>query len=317
MVITAFEGKVLRKQEGYDTAGVRHHRQTTVGVDVKFRNKLQNKHEIGAVNETETAAIFHDIKNVHQKQEAAGGNEKLNVRSYGTGESNTTTLCRACSHGNQTTVLNFTMAPRDERQIVPEKCSKAVEIGETKQTSGDKQKIVRNDRVSVRPVSDKNNHEGHYLNPCGEDDPGEIHSLQHSNEAMVNPTAKRTPPAKYSAKIPPRPPASPVNFALGSWGEGVVGTSDHVLKSRGHVTSRGLDVAVKSSADFYSDFAYVSSYAPPVPPSPKGRQTRDKPHKTENCNCRICADARRRERAAVKIQSHLRGYQVLYSRIHI
>ena len=320
MAITAFEGKILRKQDAHD-AGVRQERTTVatvaVGVDGKFRtNEFQNKNQIGAVYEGKSASVGYDDRNARRLQDTASRDEKLNVRSYGPAENNTTTLYHAGNHGNQTSVLN-NVAPQDVHQIASEKGLKVVKTGERKLKSGDKLEVIPHDRV--RPVSDDNNHGGYYLNPCGENY-GKIHSSQYSTEAMVNPTTRRMPPAKHSAKILPGPPASPVNFALGSWGEGVVGTSDHMLKSRGHVTSRGLDVTVKSSADFYGDFAYVSSYASPIPPSPGGREIeirdREKPHKTESCNCRICGDARRRERAAVKIQSHLRGYQVIYGLIH-
>ena len=316
MAITSFEGKILQQQEAHDT-GARHglHRQRTVGVDGKSRfSKLQNKNEIGAVCRTEAAVIFHEDKNVGQTQDATTGNEKLNVRSYDTAENNTTTLYHARNHGSQTSVLN-NLAPRDVHQTTSEKSSRVPETVGRKQDSRDKLKIASQDHV--RPFSSKHNHEGHYLNPCGENC-GENHSSQYLSEAMVNAPARRMPPSQHSAKIPPRLTAPPANLALGSWGQGVVGTNDHVLKSRGHVTSRGLNVTVKSSADFYNDFAFVSSYASPIPPSPRGREIeiQDKPHKTDSCDCRICSDARRRERAAVKIQSHLRGYQVICGRIH-
>ena len=314
MAITEFEGKILRKQEAHNAGvpqGLQGRTTVAVGVDAKFRtNKIQNKNEIGPVYERKSGSVGYDNRNVRRTQNAASGDENLNVQSYSPAENNTTTLYHAGNHGNQSSVLN-NLAVRDVHQIASEKGLKVVKTGERKQKSGDKLEVIPHNRV--RPVSDKNNHEGHYLNPCG-DNYGEIHNSQYSNEAMVNPTTGRMPHSKLNAKIPPRPPASPVSFALGSWGEGVVGTSDHMLKSRGHVTSRGLDVTVKSSADFYGDFAYVSSYASPILPSPGGREKeiQDRPHKTESCNCRICGDARRRERAAVKIQSHLRGYQVIY-----
>ena len=103
--------------------------------------------------------------------------------------------------------------------------------------------------------------------------------------------------------------STPVHNAVGNWGKGVIGTSGHVLDHTGHVTSRGVDAEVKSSADYYHQFAYVSSYRSPTPKlTSKGAK---KSHIGE-CTCQACANTRVRERAAVRIQSHLRGYQVFY-----
>lgn len=100
--------------------------------------------------------------------------------------------------------------------------------------------------------------------------------------------------------------ASPVNRAVSSWGEGVVGTSAGSLRDKGHVTSRGLDASVKSSASCYNDFAHVHSYK-----SSTVHSFQVKTHDGE-CTCERCNHARNRERAAIKIQSQLRGYQVMY-----
>jgi len=85
------------------------------------------------------------------------------------------------------------------------------------------------------------------------------------------------------------PASNPINQVFGSWGDGVISTEGMPLKEVGHVTSRGLDVAVKSSAELYHDYVFVRSITP---------QTRND-----------YADKGKREKAAIKIQSHLRGFQ--------
>lgn len=105
---------------------------------------------------------------------------------------------------------------------------------------------------------------------------------------------------------PRSPRASPVHQAFSSWGEGVIGVSSAPRSPKGYVTSRGLDVAVKSSAGSYDDFAVVRSYKSPIPET-----FSVKSHKGE-CKCSKCIDARMREKAAVRIQRHMRGYQVCF-----
>lgn len=103
------------------------------------------------------------------------------------------------------------------------------------------------------------------------------------------------------------PASDPISQAFSSWGEGIVGTASRPLSRVGQVTSRGLDVAVKSSAGYYRDNTNarsIKSHPPgnlPVRFHPAG------------CDCKKCVDAGRKEAAAVKIQSHLRGYQVCIS----
>ena len=84
--------------------------------------------------------------------------------------------------------------------------------------------------------------------------------------------------------------SNPINQVFGSWGDGVVSAEGMPLKEVGHVTSRGLDVAVKSSAELYHDYVIVRSITP-------------QKHNS-------FADKGKREKAAIKIQSHLRGFQV-------
>ena len=132
--------------------------------------------------------------------------------------------------------------------------------------------------------------------------------LSNDEEANLYYSLSSTPDSLCQGRprdVKPRSPTSnPVNKAFSSWGEGVVGTSLGHLDPSGRVTSRGLDVTVKRSADHYDDYAYVRSYKSPTPEA-----FPVKSHQGE-CKCKQCIERRKRETAAVRIQSHLRGYQV-------
>ena len=99
------------------------------------------------------------------------------------------------------------------------------------------------------------------------------------------------------------PVQSPFNQVFSSWGEGVVGTTSRPLSHVGQVTSRGLDVTVKTSARHY-DYPHITSIKSPIHENPRSKsRQRDDDYKKY-------VDKSQREAAAIKIQSHLRGYQV-------
>ena len=138
-----------------------------------------------------------------------------------------------------------------------------------------------------------------------------------NDEAHIYRSLSSTPDSLCQGKprnvVHESPASDPVSQAFSSWGEGVVGTANRPLSQVGHVTSRGLDVAVKSSAGYYDEYTnarWNKSHSPgnlPIKPHPAG------------CDCKKCADAGQKEAAAIKIQSHLRGYQVcisLYAFLH-
>ena len=113
-------------------------------------------------------------------------------------------------------------------------------------------------------------------------------------------------------------PGTPMHVAVGSWGEGLVGTSTHDLHDLGEVTSRGIQVRVQSSAAQNKDIVVVSSS--PVPLQPEVVFRVDEKHSDNKnicsgwrsgCLCGTCIAEKHRERAALKIQKFIRGHQVI------
>ena len=93
------------------------------------------------------------------------------------------------------------------------------------------------------------------------------------------------------------------SVAVASWGEGVIGTSEHELHQTGQVTSRGIDKDVESSASLYTDFARVTS--PRIISDDEAAvkiQSQFRAHRARK-------EFLERKESTLKIQKCVRGYQ--------